>query len=99
MTDTVYTPNQVQRLLAERQRGWRDNSDLEQALRALPFCDVQILFMTVCMGSWRNGAKPDEWQEQVADWWGIGAGQVNKVVNEALETVCDSLNSFAVDNG
>lgn len=66
MTD--YTPSQVRRLLAEY-RG-RRNSDLEQALRILPFERAQILFMTVCLENWRNGAH--DWPEKVGDYWGSG---------------------------
>ena len=75
-------------------------ADLEQALRALPFRDAQILFMTVCLGegSWRNGTKRYNWREKVGDYWGITGGDVNKVVTGAVKEICDSLNGVAVSN-
>ncbi len=75
-------------------------SDIEQAMRALPFNWEKIVWEVVCMGesSSRNG-KRYNWRMQVADWWDITPGQVNKIVNESLETMADSLNGVAVDNG
>jgi hypothetical protein len=88
-------------------------SDIEQAMRALPFERMQILFMTVCLGesSWRNGMKRYDWRTKVADWWGrtsrngggrdstMTPGDVNKVVDESIKEMCDSLNGVAVSNG
>jgi hypothetical protein len=76
-------------------------ADLEQALRALPFRDAQILFMAVCLGegSWRNGSKRYNWREKVGDFWGITGGEVNKVVSESIKEICESLNGVAVTNG
>jgi len=69
-------------------------SDIEQAMRALPYRDGQILFMAVCQGesSWRNGMKRYNWREKVGDYWGITGGDVNKVVDESIQAMCDSLN-------
>ena len=76
-------------------------SDIEQAMRALPFQHAAILWMTVCEGegSWRNGMKRYNWREKVGDFWGITGGDVNKVVGGALKEMCDSLNGVAVTNG
>ncbi len=73
-------------------------SDLEQAMRALPFHHAQILFMTLCLGegSWRNGMKRYNWREKVGDFWGVSGGDVNKIVDESLQVMCDSLNGVAV---
>jgi hypothetical protein len=59
-----------------------------------------ILWEVVCKGesSSRNGTKRYSWRAQVADWWGITPGDVNKIVDSALEEMCDSLNGVAVDN-
>ncbi len=75
-------------------------ADLEQAMRALPFRDAQILFMAVCLGegSWRNGTKRYNWREKVGDYWGITGGDVTKVVQGAVQEICDSLNGVAVSN-
>ncbi len=77
-------------------------ADLEQALRALPFDRMQILFMTICLGesSWRNGTKRYDWRRRVADWWGrsggdrytMTPGDVNKMNDESIREMCDSLN-------
>jgi hypothetical protein len=75
-------------------------------MRALPFHHEKILWMTVCEGesSWRNGMKRYDWRTKVADWWGVtsrnGAGKestmtpgdVNKIVDESIQAMCDSLN-------
>ena len=76
-------------------------SDLEQAMRALPFQHGQILWEVVCKGesSSRNGTKRYNWRAQVADWWGITPGDVNKIVDESIQEICDSLNGVAVTNG
>ncbi len=97
---TAYTPTQIRCLLAGHQRmsTCRLKADLEQAMRSLPFERMQILFMAVCLGRWRNRMTPDHWLEKVGDWWGITGGQVNKVVGDALETISDALNGVAVDN-
>ncbi len=75
-------------------------SDIEQAMRALPFHHGQIVWDVVCKGesSSRNGKRYD-WRRQVADWWGIRAGDVNKIVDGAIQEMCDSLNGVAVTNG
>ena len=75
-------------------------SDIEQALRSLPFRDAQILFMTVCLGegSWCNGMKRYNWREKGGDFFGITGGDVRKVVDGAIKEMCDSLNGVAVDN-
>ena len=75
-------------------------ADIEQAMRALPFNWEKILWQTVCMGesSARNGTKRYNWRMQVADWWGITPGDVNKIVSNAIQEMTDSLNGVAVDN-
>jgi hypothetical protein len=88
-------------------------SDIEQAMRALPFQHEKILWMVVCEGesSWRNGMKRYSWRAKVADWWGragsngegkattLTPGDVNKIVDESIQEICDSLNGVAVTNG
>lgn len=89
----------------------RLKADIETALRELPFEHMMILFMAVCQGesSWRNGCKRYDWRRRVADWWGragddddnhraMTPGDVNKVVEESIQEMCDSLNGVAVDN-
>ena len=75
-------------------------SDIEQAMKALPFHHAAILWMTVCEGegSWRNGIKRYNWREKVGDFWGITGGDVNKVVGGALKEMCASLNGVAVSD-
>ncbi len=95
----------VQRASPLEEAPWANTScvwsDLEQAMRNLPFQHAQILWMTVCEGesSSRNGTKRYSWREKVADWWGITPGDVNKIVDGALEEMCNSLNGVAVNNG
>ncbi len=74
--------------------------DIEQAMQNLPFNWEKILWMTVCLGegTWRNGMKRYNWREKVGDFFDITGGDVNKVVNEAVAMMCDSLNGVAVDN-
>ncbi len=76
-------------------------ADLEQALRALPFRDAQILFMTVCLGegSWRNGTKRYNWREKVGDFFGITGGDVTKVVKGAVKEMCAFLNGAEFVDG
>ena len=75
-------------------------ADIEQAMRTLPFNWEKILWQTVCMGesSARNGTKRYDWRRQVADWWDITPGDVNRIVNDAIQEMTDSLNGVAVDN-
>ena len=75
-------------------------SDIEQAMKALPFHHGQILWDVVCKGesSSRNGTKRYDWRRQVADWWGITPGDVNKIVNNAIEEMRDSLNGADSEN-
>ena len=74
--------------------------DIEQAMQNLPFNWEKILWETVCRGesSSRNGTKRYDWRRQVADWWGITPGDVNKIVKDGIEEMCDSLNGVAVSN-
>ena len=74
-------------------------SDIEQAMKSLPFQHGQILWEVVCKGesSSRNGTKRYNWRAQVADWWGITPGDVNKIVDGALEEMCDFLNLDTVN--
>jgi hypothetical protein len=89
----------------------RLKSDLEQALRALSFERMQILFMTLCLGksTWANGCKPYLWRMRVADWWGragddddnhgaMTPGDVNKMNDESIEMICDFLNVDTVND-
>lgn len=75
-------------------------ADLEQAMKSLPFNWEKILWEVVCKGesSSRNGTKRYDWRRQVADWWGITPGDVNKVVDESLEEICDFLNTDSVND-
>ena len=68
-------------------------SDIEQAMKSLPFHHGQILWDVVCKGesSSRNGKRYD-WRRQVADWWGLRPGDVNKIVDGSIQEMCDSLN-------
>jgi len=74
--------------------------DIEQAMQNLPFNWQAILWEVVCVGesSARNGTKRYDWRRRWADWWGITPGDVNKVVSNAIEEMCDSLNGVSVDN-
>ena len=76
-------------------------ADLEQAMRALPFRDAQILFMTVCLGggSWRNGTKRYNWREKVGDFFGMTGGDVRKVVDWSLKEMCAFLNGAEFMDG
>jgi len=80
-------------------------SDIEQAMKALPFNWEKITFAVLCLGgnekqgtSWRNGMSQYNWREKVGDFWGMTAGEINKVVNESLKEMTDSLNGIAVDS-
>ncbi len=75
-------------------------ADIEQAMQNLPFNWEKIVWMTVCLGegSWRNGTKRYNWREKVGDYFGITGGDVNKIVNDAIQEMCDSLNGVAVDS-
>ncbi len=81
-------------------------SDIEQAMRALPYNWEKITFAVLCLGgneeertSWRNGMSQYNWREKVGDFWGLTGGDVNKIVNESLREMTDSLNGVAVTNG
>ncbi len=75
-------------------------ADLEIAMQNLPFNWQAILWEVVCVGesSSRNGSKRYDWRRQVADWWDITPGDVNKIVGEAIQEMCDSLNGLSVTN-
>ena len=75
-------------------------ADIEQAMQNLPFNWEKILWMTVCLGegSWRNGTKRYNWREKVGDYFGITGGDVRKIVDDAIQEMCDSLNGVAVDS-
>lgn len=89
----------------------RQKADVEMALRALPFERMMTVFMTVCLGTWRNGMKSCNWREKVGDWWsfrtddrggecrGMTGGDVNRLVEESIEEMVDTLNGTSVDNG
>lgn len=74
-------------------------SDIEQAMRALPFQHEKILWMSVCLGegNWRNGMKRYNWREKVGDFWGLTGGDVNKIVSESIQAMCDWLNIDTVN--
>lgn len=73
-------------------------ADIEQAMQNLPFNWEKILWETVCVGESRNGKRYD-WRRQVAYWWDIRPGDVNKIVGDSIQEICDSLNGVAVTNG
>ena len=92
----------VQRAAPLEEAPWANSSclwsDIEQAMRALPFQHAMILWEVVCKGesSSRNGTKRYNWRAQVADWWGITPGDVNKIVDGAIQAMCDFLNTDTV---
>jgi hypothetical protein len=57
--------------------------------------------MAVCLGesSSRNGTKRYDWRRQVADWWGITPGDVNKVVDSAIKEMCAFLDGAEFVDG
>jgi len=69
-------------------------ADLETAMQNLPFNWEKIVWEVVCVGesSARNGSKRYDWRRHWADWWGMTAGDVNKIVGEAIQEMCDWLN-------
>jgi hypothetical protein len=69
-------------------------------MQNLPFNWQAIVWEVVCVGesSARNGTKRYDWRRRWADWWGITPGDVNKIVSEAIEEMCDSLNGVAITN-
>jgi hypothetical protein len=79
-------------------------SDIEQAMRNLPYNWEKITFAVLCLGggkegtSWRNGMSVYNWREKVGDFWGLTAGDVNRIVKDAIQEMTDSLNGVAVDN-
>lgn len=77
----------------------RQKADIEMALKALPFERMMTVFMSVCLGSWRNGMKGHNWREKVGDWWSVTGGDVNKVVEESIEEMADSLNGAEFEDG
>lgn len=80
-------------------------SDIEQAMRNLPFNWEKITFAVLCLGggkegtSWRNGMSVYNWREKVGDFWGLTGGDVNRIVKDAIQEMTDSLNGVAVTNG
>lgn len=80
-------------------------SDIEQAMRALPFNWEKIVFAELCLGGgrqelstgWRNGMSRHNWREKVGDFWGITGGDVKKVVDEALQEMADWLNRVTLN--
>ena len=102
----------VQRAAPLEEAPWANSSclwsDIEQAMRALPFQHEKILWMTVCEGesSWRNGIKRYDWRRRVADWWGraggderygLTPGDVNKINSESIQAMCDFLNTDTIN--
>ena len=79
-------------------------SDIEQAMRNLPYNWEKITFAVLCLGggkegtSWRNGMSVYNWREKVGDFWGLTAGDVNRIVKDAIQEMTDSLNGVAVTN-
>ena len=80
-------------------------SDIETAMRNLPYNWEKITFAVLCLGggkegtSWRNGMSIYNWREKVGDFYGLTAGDVNRIVNDAVQEMTDSLNGVAVTNG
>ncbi len=76
-------------------------ADIEQAMQNLPFNWQAMVWEVVCVGesSSRNGTKRYDWRRRWADWWDITPSEVNKIVNDALQEMTDSLNGVAVTNG
>ena len=94
----------VQRASPLEEAPWAASSavwcDLEVAMQSLPFNWQAILWEVVCVGesSARNGTKRYDWRRQWAYWWDIKPSDINKIVNDAIQEMCDSLNGVAVDN-
>ena len=88
----------VQRASPLEEAPWAASSvvwcDLEEAMQNLPFNWQAMVWEVVCVGesSARNGTKRYDWRRRWADWWGITPGDVNKIVSNAIEEMCDSLN-------
>ncbi|KKL70531.1 hypothetical protein LCGC14_1885560 [marine sediment metagenome] len=82
-------------------------SDIEQAMRALPFNWEKIVFAELCLGGgreelstgWRNGMSRHNWREKVGDFWGITGGAVKRIVDEAIQEMCKSLNGAEFVDG
>ena len=80
-------------------------ADIEQAMRALPYNWEKITFAVLCLGggkegtSWRNGMSEYNWREKVGDFYGMTAGDVNKLVGESLQEMCDFLNRVEFTDG
>ncbi|KKL99777.1 hypothetical protein LCGC14_1810980 [marine sediment metagenome] len=78
-------------------------SDIEIAMRNLPFNWQAITFAVLCLGggkdgtSWRNGMSVYNWREKVGDFWELTAGDVNRIVKDAIQEMTDSLNGVAFD--
>ncbi len=74
-------------------------SDVEEAMRALPYNWGHITFTYLCLGgndkertSWRNGMSQFNWREKVGDFWCMSAGGVNRIVNDSLKEMAATLN-------
>ena len=83
----------------------REWADVEAAMSALPHNWGHITFTYLCLGgnnvegtSWRNGMSQYNWREKVGDFWCMSAGDINKVVNESLKEMSDTLNGVTVTN-
>ena len=78
-------------------------ADIEIAMRNLPYNWEKITFAVLCLGggkegtSWRNGMSVYNWREKVGDFWGLTAGDVNRIVKDAIQEMTDSLNGVAFD--
>lgn len=107
-------PKREERLGFQRQRPdeapWvmtaAEESDLESALKAVPFKWMQIAFMNLAVGEtdWGQSPKakdrktgrmmPISWREKVGDWWGLTAGEVALVTAEVIEIVHARMNGY-----
>ena len=75
-------------------------SDIEAAMRALPFNWEKVVFAELCLGGgredlrtgWRNGMSRHNWREKVGDFWGITGGDVKQIVDESCQEMADFLN-------
>ena len=88
---------------ASSSRVW---SDVEVAMRLLPFNWEKIVFAELCLGGgredlrtgWRNGMSRHHWREKVGGFWGLKAREVKEIVDRAVNEMADTLNGVAVTN-
>lgn len=81
-------------------------SDIEIAMRLLPFNWEKIVFAELCLGGgredlrtgWRNGMSRHHWREKVGGFWGLTAREVKEIVDKSVNEMADTLNGIAVTN-